>query len=152
MSTRRADVSVVYHNRLMKLGQKMLDAHCNGWKFAIDFDGDDVQSADQIMLGCPGRNGSTQFASRTVSIDFGMLERRCTENEIVDVVLHEIAHVLAGKRAGHGKRWIEAARQIGVSEKNWTRNLMQTIMLTRLRREARSNTRKRRFMSPPPDL
>ena len=35
------------------------------------------------------------------------------EDEIRDVVLHEIAHALAGKDAGHGPLWRVAARKVG---------------------------------------
>jgi predicted SprT family Zn-dependent metalloprotease len=35
------------------------------------------------------------------------------EDEIRDVILHEIAHALAGHKAGHGPVWKAAARKVG---------------------------------------
>jgi hypothetical protein len=35
------------------------------------------------------------------------------EHEIQQVLLHEIAHALAGARCGHGAPWLAAARRIG---------------------------------------
>jgi predicted SprT family Zn-dependent metalloprotease len=34
---------------------------------------------------------------------------------VLDVILHEIAHALAGPRTGHGREWEEVARSIGCS-------------------------------------
>lgn len=34
-------------------------------------------------------------------------------DESRQVMLHEIAHALSGKRAGHGKKWLETAKSIG---------------------------------------
>lgn len=36
-----------------------------------------------------------------------------TEAEILDTILHEIAHAIAGGAAGHGPKWRSIARQIG---------------------------------------
>lgn len=36
-----------------------------------------------------------------------------SEVEVLDVILHEIAHALAGHTAGHGKEWQAVCRQIG---------------------------------------
>lgn len=37
----------------------------------------------------------------------------CDESEVRDTILHEIAHLLAGPRAGHGTVWKAHARAIG---------------------------------------
>ena len=37
------------------------------------------------------------------------------EAEVRDTILHEIAHALAGPRAGHGPAWVATARRIGCS-------------------------------------
>jgi predicted SprT family Zn-dependent metalloprotease len=36
-----------------------------------------------------------------------------TEDQVRDVILHEIAHALAGHKAGHGYAWRVIARQVG---------------------------------------
>lgn len=35
------------------------------------------------------------------------------EAQMLDTILHEIAHVLAGRAAGHGPKWRAAARKLG---------------------------------------
>lgn len=35
--------------------------------------------------------------------------------EIVDTILHEIAHIIAGPGAGHGPAWKRACRQVGAN-------------------------------------
>lgn len=36
-----------------------------------------------------------------------------TLDETMQVVLHEIAHAISGKRAGHGKKWLATAKALG---------------------------------------
>jgi predicted SprT family Zn-dependent metalloprotease len=36
-----------------------------------------------------------------------------SKDEVRDVILHEVAHALAGHSAGHGPRWQEMCRRIG---------------------------------------
>ena len=44
-----------------------------------------------------------------------------TDDEVDQVLLHEIAHALAGPGAGHGPRWKRVARDIGyLGERVWT--------------------------------
>lgn len=38
-----------------------------------------------------------------------------SETAVRDTLLHEIAHALAGHRAGHGPRWREVAQRIGAT-------------------------------------
>jgi hypothetical protein len=43
------------------------------------------------------------------------LTRLHSQPEVRDTILHEIAHALAGPRAGHGPAWVATARRIGCS-------------------------------------
>lgn len=58
------------------------------------------------------RAGLCNYAERRITIS-----RHFVENNELDkvhqVLLHEIAHVLAGQDAGHGAQWRTAARAIG---------------------------------------
>lgn len=38
---------------------------------------------------------------------------RLPEEEVRDIILHEIAHAIAGHKAGHGYEWKRVARRIG---------------------------------------
>jgi predicted SprT family Zn-dependent metalloprotease len=38
-----------------------------------------------------------------------------TDNHVIDVILHEVAHALAGPFVGHGPTWKTIAKEIGCS-------------------------------------
>jgi predicted SprT family Zn-dependent metalloprotease len=42
-----------------------------------------------------------------------------SDDEIVDTIRHEVAHVLAGDRAGHGYVWRQYARQLGAKPEQY---------------------------------
>lgn len=60
-------------------------------------------------------SGRTFFLmDRPVKITLsGYWTERMSESEVVDTLLHEIAHAKAGISAGHGPAWRSVARQIG---------------------------------------
>jgi predicted SprT family Zn-dependent metalloprotease len=60
------------------------------------------------------RAGICRYSDRTIGLS-APLTRLHSEAEVRDTVLHEIAHALAGPRAGHGPRWKAVARRIGCS-------------------------------------
>lgn len=60
------------------------------------------------------RAGICRYDRRTIGLS-GPLTRIHSETEVRDTLLHEIAHALAGPRAGHGPRWQAIARRIGCS-------------------------------------
>ena len=60
------------------------------------------------------RLGDCDFRDRVIRIGRAhVLEG--SEEQIRDTVLHEIAHALAGREAGHGPLWRETARRIGAT-------------------------------------
>ena len=58
------------------------------------------------------RAGICRYDRTTIGLS-GPLTRLHSEAEVRDTLLHEIAHALAGPRAGHGPRWQAIARLIG---------------------------------------
>lgn len=83
------------------MAETLIEQHgLDGWSF--DFDravkrlGQTVYSKRQITI------------SRTHALNDGAKSVR-------DTILHEIAHVLAGPRAGHGAEWKRIARRIGAT-------------------------------------
>ena len=56
--------------------------------------------------------GLCRYALRRIELSAHFV-RWHDEPEIRDVILHEIAHALAGHAAAHGPRWKEICRQIG---------------------------------------
>jgi predicted SprT family Zn-dependent metalloprotease len=58
------------------------------------------------------RNGSCNYGTRTLTLSRALTPLR-TEAEVRNTVLHEIAHAMAGHRAGHGVEWRKVHRALG---------------------------------------
>ncbi|MET0590057.1 MAG: SprT-like domain-containing protein [Naasia sp.] len=58
------------------------------------------------------RAGQCDYNSRRITVS-RYLAARYDDDEIHQILLHEVAHALAGHRAGHGARWLSVAREIG---------------------------------------
>jgi predicted SprT family Zn-dependent metalloprotease len=69
-----------------------------GWQFAFDL--------------APARGGSCRYSDQqiTLSVTYCL---KASKEEIVDTILHEIAHAIVGPKHGHDATWKAAARQIG---------------------------------------
>ena len=68
------------------------------WKFGFD-------SAKR-------RAGLCNYTNQTITVSRYLVDIH-TVDETMQVVLHEIAHALCGKRAGHTKTWLKQAKAIG---------------------------------------
>lgn len=71
-----------------------------GWRFAFD--------------DATRRAGSCRFGTRTITLS-RHLARNAPETEIVDTLLHEIAHALVGPRHNHDAVWRAKAVELGSS-------------------------------------
>ena len=80
--------------------QKMAEHGLQDWRFEWD-------SAKR-------RAGVCQYGKRTIGMST-VWAAGASEGAILDTLLHEIAHALAGHEAGHGPRWRQIARSIGCS-------------------------------------
>jgi predicted SprT family Zn-dependent metalloprotease len=69
-----------------------------GWSFGLD--------------NAVRRAGQCDFAKKLITLSHHFVERN-TDEEIVDTILHEIAHAIAGKEAGHGPLWAFVCGKIG---------------------------------------
>ncbi|WP_165063372.1 SprT-like domain-containing protein [Marisediminicola senii] len=58
------------------------------------------------------RAGLCNYTDRRISVS-RHLAARYADDEIHQVLLHEVAHAIAGSRAGHGAKWKSVARDIG---------------------------------------
>ena len=77
----------------------LLDAHnLSSWNFRFD--------------NAKTRFGQCDHSRRTISLS-RHLSLAGSEDEVEQVILHEIAHALAGSREGHGHRWLSIARSLG---------------------------------------
>jgi hypothetical protein len=121
-----------------ELGQNMLNEHhCHGWKCYLSEDINEVE----IMLDGFHTLARTNFTQRTITLDLLLLER--PEGEIREAILHEIAHVLAGHKAGHGERWSRTAEKIGVSPQHLIAHMLVQVQMERLGTGCRSRRRNR---------
>lgn len=94
------DLSQAHH-----LATTLMAAHGVDWDFAWD--------------RAKKRAGQTNFTTRTITLSKHLTEL-CTEEQVRQTVLHEIAHVLAGPGHGHGPVWQQKAREIGASPRRST--------------------------------
>lgn len=87
---------------IQKLAIRLINKHLpnSGWKFQWD--------------NAKRRLGYCRFGPKIISLS-RTLVLETTLEQIEDTILHEIAHVMAGYRAGHGWQWKRVARSIGCS-------------------------------------
>lgn len=84
-----------------RLAQELMAQHgLTGWRFEFD--------------RAKRRAGICRHAQRVIGLS-APLTRLHPDAEVRDTLLHEIAHALAGPRAGHGPVWAATARRIGCS-------------------------------------
>ncbi|ROQ37327.1 SprT-like family protein [Frondihabitans sp. PhB188] len=58
------------------------------------------------------RAGLCNYASKRITVS-RHLAGRYDDDEIHQVLLHEVAHAIAGSRAGHGPKWATTAADLG---------------------------------------
>jgi predicted SprT family Zn-dependent metalloprotease len=58
------------------------------------------------------RAGLCNYTSKRITVSKHLAERY-DDDEIHQVLLHEVAHAIAGSRAGHGQRWRAVATDLG---------------------------------------
>ena len=72
------------------------------WTFGFDF--------------AKTRAGLCNYTAKRITVSRYLAERY-TDDEIHQVLLHEVAHAIAGSRASHGARWKAVARELGYEGK-----------------------------------
>lgn len=83
------------------LALDLMQRHClHGWTFAFD--------------RAKRRFGCCDYDRRRISLSSHLVQLN-SEDQVQDTILHEIAHALAGRKAGHGKTWQQVAKAIGCS-------------------------------------
>ena len=79
----------------------------DGWLFSVT----GLPSARGSGLA---RVGGCNFTQKVVVVNARVVPH-LDAAECVDTLVHEVAHAIAGKDAGHGPKWIEIAKQLGAS-------------------------------------
>jgi predicted SprT family Zn-dependent metalloprotease len=83
------------------LALQLMDKHgllAKGWSFSFD--------------NAKRRYGLCQYRKKHISLSRHLTELNSDE-QTTDTILHEIAHALAGPRAGHYSKWKYTAMQVG---------------------------------------
>lgn len=86
----------------IKMGEHL---DLNVWQFGFD-------SAKR-------RAGLCNYTNKTITISRYLVDIH-TMDESMQVVLHEIAHAMCGKREGHNKKWLATAKSIGYRAERFT--------------------------------
>ena len=82
-----------------RLARHLMDAYAlDDWSFQFD--------------RSKRRFGVCKHQSKTIGLSF-YLVRMNPEAEVKNTILHEIAHAIAGHKAGHGPEWKEVCRCVG---------------------------------------
>lgn len=89
----------------MQMLKTEVKKHCPQWETKLD----------NRKRAC----GTTNFTSMTISLSRHFI-KIATKLEVMDTILHEIAHVYAGSKAGHSWRWKQHARKLGATPKATT--------------------------------
>ncbi|MGC5629662.1 SprT-like domain-containing protein [Georgenia sp. Z1344] len=72
------------------------------------------------------RAGATHYRDQRITLSRHLVGLY-TEDEVREVILHEIGHALAGAQAGHGPRWRAAVVRIGGTPRRTTRPDSPTV-------------------------
>lgn len=71
----------------------------NGWQFQWD--------------RAVRRAGCCHYRNKTITLSLPIFSIEPNRDEALDMILHEVAHALAGYAAGHGPDWKKTATKIG---------------------------------------
>ncbi|WP_460519844.1 SprT-like domain-containing protein [Humibacter antri] len=73
------------------------------------------------------RGGQCNHSTKRITVS-RYLAARFEDDEIHQVLLHEVAHAIAGPAAGHGQRWRAIARELGyVGERTLDKPVAQDL-------------------------
>ncbi len=89
--------------RVRTWANALIALHLDGsWTFAFD--------------NAKTRAGLCNYTTKRISVS-RYLAARYEDDEIHQVLLHEVAHAIAGNRAGHGPQWKAIATELGYEGK-----------------------------------
>lgn len=86
--------------RVRRWADALIELHLNPTEWSFGFD------------HAKTRAGLCNYTKKHISVS-RYLAARFDDDEIHQVLLHEVAHALAGPRAGHGAAWKVTARELG---------------------------------------
>jgi len=93
------------------LTKTLIGKYLRGYKEPYNFDWLPHEMDDRIL-------GMCCFDNRLIMLNVRFCHLK-EEYEVEKVILHEIAHVLVGLKAGHGKFFAKKCREIGLIDKKY---------------------------------
>lgn len=85
-----------------------------------------MMATDLIRYYCPDYRfvftsakrtfGRCNYVTRTIGLSKGLATLN-NEDQVLDTLLHEVAHAIAGAEARHGEQWKQTARSLGCAAK-----------------------------------
>jgi predicted SprT family Zn-dependent metalloprotease len=91
-------------NRVRIWAHALITLHLDATQWSFGFD------------NAKTRAGLCNYTSKRISVS-RYLAGRYEDDEIHQVLLHEVAHAIAGSRAGHGAKWKAVATDLGYDGK-----------------------------------
>ena len=93
-------------NDIPHVAKHVLDKHGLtqlGWRFEWDH--------------AKRRAGKCSYRTKTISLSLHYVELNVVDrlDDVIDTILHEIAHALAGPGTNHGPKWVEACHVVGAA-------------------------------------
>ncbi|TFD52059.1 M48 family peptidase [Cryobacterium frigoriphilum] len=90
-------------NQVRRWADALIVLHLDpGWSFGFD--------------NAKKRAGLCSFSSKSITVS-RYLAARYDDDDVHQILLHEVAHALAGPRAGHGPKWKKVALALGYDGK-----------------------------------
>ena len=94
-----------------------------------------------VSFGHKSSLGVCDFVERKIYIAVSAIQL-LPEANIKEIILHEIAHALAGYDAGHGPEWQSIARRVGSNGSREAEASVESIVRTRLKGKSPTGTHK----------
>ena len=83
----------------LRTGRALVERHLGGgWSFGLD--------------NARSRIGCCHYAKKTITCSRYLIAY-LADDEVEQVILHEIAHGMVGVNVGHGRQWVRTARSLG---------------------------------------
>jgi len=98
-----SETLIARRRRLLNQAREIMDSHgLKSWKLVMD-------NAKRRLGCCNYRKNTIAMSKRHLEIS--------QESEIIDTVLHEVAHALVGPNHGHDRIWMSMCVKIGAKLK-----------------------------------
>lgn len=93
-------MSLRFSNIVFRAHELFRQHNLDGWRFKLDF--------------ALKRAGNCNFTTKTITLSKHMIESvHVTDQQIENILLHEVAHAIVGHTHGHDDTWRQKALELG---------------------------------------